>query len=464
MCIRDRRRRAAVAAGFALAAALAIPAAARVEVQDSWLSGFSPRSAFHRSTLRVDELFAGTHLLQLHVDARAVAAEGVVAREDFDEGGVQIASAPPLELAHLAGHRLVIESVSDDPQARRRELDYRITGAERTEAGLRLQLEGRYGRVASMLPTVVERWRWSIDARDRMLTPAALERARALEDYLAERLEPSGGRVLGPCELLETTSYMRAARREGTRTLPGDPARMNLLIQDYERARGARRLRELFTPEFDGALVTAFLAGVDFARSSALLADLAAFEAEHLAPHGYALRPAGDTPEGHVLIESIVRTQLRSLLFSFGAILAVASLLGRSLWAGLLATLPAALAVLFVFAGMGLFGVPLGVATSMFAAMAIGLGVDQAIHLVSRFRAGAGGERDGRILDALAFAGPPAVVDAAAVALGLGVLVFSNVPANARLGGLLVAGTSLSLAGSLLLLPVLLRVRGRAPR
>ena len=52
--------------------------------------------------------------------------------------------------------------------------------------------------------------------------------------------------------------------------------------------------------------------------------------------------------------------------------------------------------------------------------------------------------------------GPPALINTLAVSLGFGVLMLSQVPANARLGLLLVLGLVNCFVVSLLLLPVLL--------
>jgi predicted RND superfamily exporter protein len=52
--------------------------------------------------------------------------------------------------------------------------------------------------------------------------------------------------------------------------------------------------------------------------------------------------------------------------------------------------------------------------------------------------------------------GPPALINTLAVSLGFGVLRLSQVPANARLGFLLVVGLVNCFIVSLLLLPVLL--------
>jgi predicted RND superfamily exporter protein len=67
---------------------------------------------------------------------------------------------------------------------------------------------------------------------------------------------------------------------------------------------------------------------------------------------------------------------------------------------------------------------------------------------------------------ALAQAGPPSLVNTLAVSFGFGVLLLSQVPANARLGLLLVIGMVNCFIASLLLLPVLLHwwpIRQRKP-
>jgi predicted RND superfamily exporter protein len=58
--------------------------------------------------------------------------------------------------------------------------------------------------------------------------------------------------------------------------------------------------------------------------------------------------------------------------------------------------------------------------------------------------------------DSLRLTGPPALINTLAVSLGFGVLMLSQVPANARLGLLLVLGLVNCFIVSLVLLPVLL--------
>ena len=165
------------------------------------------------------------------------------------------------------------------------------------------------------------------------------------------------------------------------------------------------------------------------------------------------------------MIRATVTTQIRSLLISVIGITFVAGYLSRSIRAGFQSVLPCALAILATFSVMGWAGIPLGIATSMFPGMTLGLGVDYAIHLLERYRAirREGADSAAAIIEATSAVGPAIGLAALAITLGFGTLVFSQVPANARLGLLLIVGTMSCLASTLILLPVLIAPRFRLP-
>jgi uncharacterized protein len=118
--------------------------------------------------------------------------------------------------------------------------------------------------------------------------------------------------------------------------------------------------------------------------------------------------------------------------------------------------------VMVNFAVMGWADVPLGVATSMFAGMTLGIGVDYAIHLIERYRLAreTGPSTNNAILEAVATAGPAILIDGIAVAAGFGILVLSQVPSNAKLGALLTVSIIACLLSTLVLLPPLLSIFG----
>lgn len=219
-------------------------------------------------------------------------------------------------------------------------------------------------------------------------------------------------------------------------------------------------MRQIVDRDLRRCTITVFLKNANFVSTGALIDAIREYERQRLAPLGIRLRLAGDVAVSQAMIGAIVRTQTQSLLLSLVGIVTVTSLLSRSLVWGLLAVLPAALAVLMNFAMMGFTGMPLGVATSMFSGMTIGIGVDYAIHLLERAKlcsARTMGWND-TIVTAVSHAGPAILVDGLAIALGFGVLLLSPVPANRRLGGLVMVAVVTCLVTTLVVLPALIRV------
>ena len=84
-------------------------------------------------------------------------------------------------------------------------------------------------------------------------------------------------------------------------------------------------------------------------------------------------------------VEEMARGQLQSLLLVGGVIVGLVSVLFVSLRAGIIALLPNLFPVAILFAVMALAGIPLNAGTSMVAAIALGICVDDTMHVMSRF-------------------------------------------------------------------------------
>jgi predicted RND superfamily exporter protein len=288
--------------------------------------------------------------------------------------------------------------------------------------------------------------------------PEVLTRIGSFEEYVRGLKDLTVGGALGPATYVLTANYLAGGSDEKRRVIPDSPDRAEWCWEQYARFRGSSRLRQLIEEGESRGLVTIFLKNANFRDVGKLLDVLHAYERDKLAPYGISLRLGGDVAVSQTLIASIVNTQLVSVTGSLIGIVIVVALFGKSLKWGLLAVLPSALAIELNFAAMGYWGIPLGVATSMFAAMTLGVGVDYALHLVESFRLERERGQPPRVALArtLHFVGAATTVDALAVAAGVGLLVFSQVPANARLGALFVLSLLGCLATTLILLPALL--------
>lgn len=158
-------------------------------------------------------------------------------------------------------------------------------------------------------------------------------------------------------------------------------------------------------------------------------------------------------------IGGIADTHANSVIISFLAVFLMAALLFRSVIAGLMASVPVGLSILVIYAVMGAKGIWLGVGTSMFAAIAIGLSVDFAIHTLDRLRevmSRPGVEtREQRISSMFTTTGRALWFNLLAVALGFGVLMTSQVPPLVNFGMLVALAVSVAFMASLLLLPAI---------
>jgi predicted RND superfamily exporter protein len=453
------RRRRWVLAGAVLLMLVSLDGIRRLTVQDSWVDGFAPGSGFAKAMRGFDRQFLGAQQLLVTVAAEPLSLRSVIPGDAVGEHSLTLAGArlpAGFDPARLVAswvrvtpgpspYRPALRDWSGSVESARREGDRLI---------LRLPLKGGSPRFW-LQPRPDERLDVEI-RREPFMNPELLRQEGELEAFLAA--QPRVGGVFGPAKFLATTAFMLAPDAPGSRRLPERPEQARSLWELYGSVRGPERLRQLSDPAFSRVVLTAFLKEPDYATTGRLMDDLRTYERKRLAPHGLRLGFAGDIAVSQALIQAIVTTQVGSLALSLAGIFALTAFLGRSLRHGLLCIVPAGLAVLLNFAVMGWLHIPLGVATSMFAGMTLGVGVDYVVHLLDRHRRAraAGLNAEEAAAEALAATGPPVTIDTLGVGLSFSVLLLSQVPANARLGGLLAFSLFVCLAATLLVVPALL--------
>ncbi len=434
----------------------------RLAVQDSWTSAFDPDSEFRHATQLVNEQFYGMHLLFVCFDAPEV-LKGEIPASAVTLGRIVLPGELVADPALLPGSSISIFPAEELPRAS-------PTDAPRAVWHTHIETAVRFGTnitthtpreaadaaVCQLLSRAL-RLRFEVAGQSH-LKPEIIRTIGDLETFIREHRQCAVGGVLGPADYLVTTRFMVRPNDPDARVLPGGANETKLLWDFYRIALGEHRLRQVVDADYSRSLITVFLKDANFVDTARLMADLRAYEHEHLAPKGIKLGFAGDVAVSQSLIQGIVTTQLQSLFWSLVGIYVVTAMFGGSLRWGVYCLLPSLLAVLIKFAVMGWLGIPLGVATSMFAAMTLGIGVNCAIHLLEGYRQAraTGASHPGALSRSLGLTGPPALINTVAVSLGFGVLMLSQVPANARLGFLLVVGLVNCFIVSLLLLPVLL--------
>lgn len=174
--------------------------------------------------------------------------------------------------------------------------------------------------------------------------------------------------------------------------------------------------------------------------------------------HGVMMRYAGSGYKSLVFANLLLEGQLFSLLLSFGIVALLLSLMFRNILIGLAGTIPITITAMVNFGTMGLLGIPLSASTAIISGIAIGIGVDYAIHFIEHFRTARSSGLSGRTaaLSTLSQTGRAIIYNAVAVMGGFAVLLVSVFPPNRQVGGLVALNMGASAVGTLTVLLVVL--------
>jgi uncharacterized protein len=176
-----------------------------------------------------------------------------------------------------------------------------------------------------------------------------------------------------------------------------------------------------------------------------------------LVPPVWGVTLTGPYAVGHDWVRDVQATQLRSFATAFALVFVVVAVALRSpAWAAL-AMIPTLLPVVVILGAMGLLGMSLDVGRSMIAAVILGIGVDDAVHLLvqhQRLRA-RGIARAQAVRGAVVTVGRPVVTTSVALALGFLALMISPWQTVASFGFFVALGILLALVADLLVLPAL---------
>jgi hydrophobe/amphiphile efflux-3 (HAE3) family protein len=300
------------------------------------------------------------------------------------------------------------------------------------------------------------------DADEGVLQPAALERIDALQRYV--RRLPGVGAATSIVDYIKQLNRAVAGGNPGAYAVPHDRSLIAQLMLTYQASAPPTEFQSLVDSSGRTALVRVWLRADRWSEQREVV-QAAQRYIEREFPGG----PLTATLTGRVMldyewVQSVASGHVLSVLASTLSVLLMCMAIFRSVRDGLLCLAPLFVSVALVYAVMGVAGIWLGVATSMFAAVAIGLGIDLAIHMVARARKAErlGLDTNERILYVYQSTGRAVLFNATAVGLGFGILTLSAAP-PIRMFGILVSTAIVgSFIAALTVLPALMKVIARA--
>jgi predicted RND superfamily exporter protein len=223
--------------------------------------------------------------------------------------------------------------------------------------------------------------------------------------------------------------------------MSGDPENLNKVVDyDYEKLNVTFQLKSDNSKAINSALHIIEKYTNDFAK------------------YGITMNYAGSGYKGLVFTDLILEGQIMSLILSLIIIIVLLSVMFKNIKIGLIGSVPIVITALISFGIMGFLGIPLNTTTALLSSIAIGIGIDYAVHFLEQYRHNAS-TTDNKLVAAqitMAHSGKAIIFNAIVVIAGFLVLLFSVFPPNRELGALVSLNMFTSFVGTLTIMLVLL--------
>jgi len=288
------------------------------------------------------------------------------------------------------------------------------------------------------------------DEDDYFKQPDILRKLDALKAYMEE--DPEVGMVVSIAEPIKRMNYAMNENKEEYNCIPETKehvAQYLLLNSDPED------LESTVTSDYRKARIVALLKDGSSDNSQRVKKKISDWLDREIS--GLKISFTGGSQVSLDVNELIIMGQIKSLILSTVMVFVIASIILRSALGGLFAIIPLSISVLTNFGILGAAGLPLDTGTAMVSAIAIGIGVDYSIHLLSSIKHGfmTKGAEDA-VHEGINITGNAIMFNAVSVAFGFFVMAFSSFNEVIKMGCLIAFTMFTASAGTMLLLPVLI--------
>lgn len=291
---------------------------------------------------------------------------------------------------------------------------------------------------------------------DYFESPAHLAGVARLQAFM--NTLPGVDKTVSLVDYLKLVNYASNRYAPETYALPEEDFELRMLINNFKSLLGEDLLRQFMTPTFSAAnvlLLTHISKASDFLSLRKQIADelnTTPYQAIRGEVTGFSMALSASS-------RVLTTGQIKSLSISLVLIFCIMFMMFLSTRVGIIAIIPNCFPIIVNFGLMGWLGIPLSIATSLIASVAIGLAVDDTVHYLVRynreFRKDL--DKDRALRDTIRHVGKPIIHTTLIIGLGFSILVFSNFQPTALFGMLMVVTMITALVGDLVLLPSLMR-------
>lgn len=292
--------------------------------------------------------------------------------------------------------------------------------------------------------------------KDVFKEPEVLRLVDKMQDNTEDSLQEVGNSFSLTDYVTRMNKVMHADQEEYN-TIPDSKDMVAQYLLLYEMSGDPENLNSVVDYDYSKLNVTFQLKSDNSKTINSALAVINSYEDE-FREKGIEVNYAGSGYKGLVFTDLILEGQIKSLIMSLLIVIILLSLMFRNVKIGLIGAVPITITAILSFGVMGFLGVPLNTTTALLSSIAIGIGIDYAVHFLEQYRVNAKKTND-RLLTAqhtMNHSGRAISYNALVVIAGFLVLLFSLFPPNRELGALVSLNMFTSFLGTLTIMLVLL--------
>ena len=288
--------------------------------------------------------------------------------------------------------------------------------------------------------------------------PEVLKLVNKMQHQVQQDL-PVVGNSFSLTDYINRMNKVMNADNEKYNTIPDSRDMIAQYLLLYEMSGDPENLNKVVNYDYEKLNVTFQLKSDNSKAINSVLAVINAYKPE-FEKHGISMKYAGSGYKGLVFTDLILEGQIKSLLLSLLIIVVLISLMFKNIKIGLIAAVPITITAAISFGVMGFLNIPLSTTTALLSSIAIGIGIDYAVHFIEQYRKNSLESSDKLIIaeKTMAHSGRAITYNAIVVIAGFLVLLFSVFPPNRELGALVSLNMFISFIATITIMLVLLNL------
>ena len=292
--------------------------------------------------------------------------------------------------------------------------------------------------------------------KDAFKNPALLNKMQGLQEYV-ETL-PHVGDSISVVDYIKSMNKTLHAGDETFNVIPESAKQVGEYLFLFSVSGRPEQLDSVVDFDYQTGLVTVIIQTDHTKDLKHIMDSVNSYVDKEFTDLDVDVNLSGSGNNSFVWAQLLIDSQTTAIVISKIAILIVATIVFASLIAGFYVVIPVTLSTLFVAGVAGLLSIPLDVSTALAAGIAIGVGVDYAIHYLFRYirERKLGQDHEQATAMTLRTTGHTIVLNATVVTVGFSVLFFSQFPPHMKLGIFVTAYMIMSCLVAVWVLPALI--------